>query len=173
MEIVLAGGSGFVGSRLIVYLKRKGYRFSLIGRKDIINENIRHIVNGKDIVVNLIGEPITGRWTRTKMGRYPKRSLLPLCPKALRRNRRRRSSPQYRPLGSDGLSMLDPRDSSSAAFALGIAAGPFLLSPNSLSLPTALATSRSPRLRRLCPHGKRPSQRLSNSSVALFGLLLT
>jgi uncharacterized protein (TIGR01777 family) len=66
MEIAVAGGSGFIGRHLVRYMKDKDHGITLIRREDLYDERLISIVAGKDVVVNLVGEPIAGRWTRSK-----------------------------------------------------------------------------------------------------------
>lgn len=72
MEIVIAGASGFIGRRLVYYLYNKGHKVSVITRKDLIAEKLVNRVDGKDVVVNLMGEPISGRWSKSKKKRILK-----------------------------------------------------------------------------------------------------
>jgi uncharacterized protein (TIGR01777 family) len=58
MRVVVIGGSGFIGKRLISFLKEKG--------EDVIVAHRNTPLPKGDVVVNLAGEPIIGRWTASK-----------------------------------------------------------------------------------------------------------
>ncbi len=73
MEILITGGTGFIGRALIPRLQGKGHRVTILTRRpDKINEpNIRALGNPEEIgendridaVINLAGAPIVKRWT--------------------------------------------------------------------------------------------------------------
>ncbi len=80
MKILVSGSSGFIGSALIPYLQDKGFDVSRLIRKktqsqiDIFwdPENgilERESVEGIDVMINLCGENIVGRWTQKKKNR--------------------------------------------------------------------------------------------------------
>jgi len=80
MKILVSGSSGFIGSVLIPYLQDKGFDVSRLIRKktqsqiDIFwdPENgilERESVEGFDVIINLCGENIVGRWTQKKKNR--------------------------------------------------------------------------------------------------------
>src|ERR1700693_4055792 len=65
MRILVTGSSGFVGSKLISFLKAERHevvRYNRAAKPPAIEE-------GLDAVVHLAGEPITGRWTMKKKTR--------------------------------------------------------------------------------------------------------
>jgi uncharacterized protein (TIGR01777 family) len=61
MKMVISGASGFVGSFLCEYFAKKGFEISKIGIKDFDN-GLAGKLDGADIVINLAGAPIIGRW---------------------------------------------------------------------------------------------------------------
>lgn len=66
MKIAIAGGTGFVGNALSNDLKEKGYTLFSPSRKefwDLKGEDLE----GTDVVINLVGESILGRWNKQKM----------------------------------------------------------------------------------------------------------
>ena len=84
MQIFVAGGTGFVGSFLVLYLLQQGYNVRLLVRPDVkrrysIPQGVE-VVNGDplragpwwgpltdcDAAINLVGASIMGRWTETK-----------------------------------------------------------------------------------------------------------
>lgn len=80
MKILVSGSSGFIGSALIPYLQDKGFDVSRLIRKKIQSqidifwdpENgilERESVEGFDVIINLCGENIVGRWTQKKKNR--------------------------------------------------------------------------------------------------------
>ena len=77
MKILVSGSSGFIGSALIPYLQDKGFDVSRLIRKKIQSqidifwdpENgilEKESVEGFDVIINLSGEKIVGRWTQKK-----------------------------------------------------------------------------------------------------------
>lgn len=65
---VLAGASGFVGRHLLVDFRRRGYELAIIGRNgpDATwndHREIRRLVDGADVVVNLAGKSVGCRYT--------------------------------------------------------------------------------------------------------------
>jgi len=80
MKVLVSGSSGFIGSALIPYLQDKGFDVSRLIRKKIQSqidifwdpENgilERESVEGFDVIINLCGENIVGRWTQKKKNR--------------------------------------------------------------------------------------------------------
>jgi len=80
MKILVSGSSGFIGSALIPYLQDKGFDVSRLIRKKIQSQiDIfwdpgngileRESVEGFDVIINLCGENIVGRWTKKKKNR--------------------------------------------------------------------------------------------------------
>lgn len=76
MEIVVTGGTGFIGGKITEYLKNKGYDVIALGKKHFKEGNICELIEGKEIVMNFMGTSIAGRWTRKKKkGIYESRVL--------------------------------------------------------------------------------------------------
>lgn len=77
MKIVIAGGSGFVGSHLVPYLRKKGHTLVTLTRsKELADSHFWSpenkeldlaLLEGADVVINLAGESIIGRWNQKKM----------------------------------------------------------------------------------------------------------
>lgn len=76
MKIVLTGSSGFIGSRLTTFLKEQGHTLVLLSRHPKEGEQFwdpeaKQIDPGAlkdvDVVINLAGESILGRWNQEKM----------------------------------------------------------------------------------------------------------
>ena len=65
MNIVLTGGTGFLGRHLSNYLTNIGHTIKLIQRSDIRegSSRISKLVNSADVVINLAGSPVIKRWT--------------------------------------------------------------------------------------------------------------
>jgi uncharacterized protein (TIGR01777 family) len=66
MNVSIAGGSGFIGKNLEAFLKRQGYNVSRILRSDFKENIISSKLLKQDVIINLAGESITGRWTQRK-----------------------------------------------------------------------------------------------------------
>jgi len=78
MNIVIAGGTGFIGKKLTDFLVQKGHQITILTRKTEKSEkNVSYVtwltenaepvpkINGTDIVINLAGVSINdGRWTK-------------------------------------------------------------------------------------------------------------
>ena len=69
MRIVVAGGTGFLGSHLVARLKNEGHHTTVLTRHPRGPEQVRwnpasatdgwfHVLDDADAVVNLVGEPI-------------------------------------------------------------------------------------------------------------------
>lgn len=76
-KIIIAGGTGFIGTKLISFFEKKNYEILLIGRKsdakskikkialseDNFPEIVQHLENA-DVLINLSGSPVMGaNWT--------------------------------------------------------------------------------------------------------------
>jgi hypothetical protein len=66
MNICIAGGSGFIGKNLRAFWENKGHQITLISRSDFETNEVYKKIANKELLVNLIGEPIIGRWTKAK-----------------------------------------------------------------------------------------------------------
>jgi uncharacterized protein (TIGR01777 family) len=66
MNISITGGTGFIGRKLITFLEGYGHTISLISREDFKDESIKTKLLNQEVIINLAGEPITGRWTKKK-----------------------------------------------------------------------------------------------------------
>ncbi|MEI7423406.1 MAG: TIGR01777 family oxidoreductase [Prolixibacteraceae bacterium] len=65
MNIILTGGTGFLGRHLSKYLTNIGHTIKLIQRSDI-NEGISRIsklINSADVLINLAGSPVIKKWS--------------------------------------------------------------------------------------------------------------
>lgn len=77
MKIIIAGSSGFIGSNLVAHFEAQGHQLVLLSREPkktnayYWNPEERQIdpsvLEGADLVINLSGESILGRWTSKKM----------------------------------------------------------------------------------------------------------
>jgi len=77
MKIVIAGSSGFIGSHLTRYLEQQGYNCILLTRNSTqANMHVwnpeagqidQALLEGADVLINLSGENIFGRWNKAKM----------------------------------------------------------------------------------------------------------
>jgi len=74
MRIVVAGGSGFLGSALVERLRKDGHTIAVLSRRPARSHHVRwdpygplatwaHTLDAADAVVNLAGAPINRRWT--------------------------------------------------------------------------------------------------------------
>jgi len=65
MTIALSGSSGFIGNYLQKYFTSKNYYILLINRADFQNKTaLKHKINQADIIVNLVGANVIGRWSQ-------------------------------------------------------------------------------------------------------------
>ncbi|MCH9628026.1 MAG: Epimerase family protein [Chlamydiales bacterium] len=76
MKIVITGSSGFIGSRLATFFEERGDELVLFSRHPKEGEHFwdpeskqidPSLLEGVDIVINLAGESILGRWNQQKM----------------------------------------------------------------------------------------------------------
>lgn len=66
MKIAICGISGFVGSALKAFFEKRGDELiALSVRSDTSVENIAKKLNGSDVLINLAGANILGRWTQS------------------------------------------------------------------------------------------------------------
>ena len=66
MNIAISGAGGFIGKQLAVYFQSKGNEvlsISRIGSGTATTEIVREL-SGVDVIINLAGAPIVGRWTK-------------------------------------------------------------------------------------------------------------
>lgn len=66
MKIAISGSSGFIGSRLIGYFKRRGDVIVPLGRSLFRQASVQALADalkGVDVVINLAGAPINHRWS--------------------------------------------------------------------------------------------------------------
>jgi uncharacterized protein (TIGR01777 family) len=61
MKITVLGASGFVGSALVAALKQRGNEVRTVSLRD--PARAAEAADGSDVVVNLAGAPVIGRWT--------------------------------------------------------------------------------------------------------------
>lgn len=68
MKIAITGGTGFIGRHLAEYFKAANNELLFIGRKMLALSaaELAAEILGCDVVINLAGEPVVGRWTKTK-----------------------------------------------------------------------------------------------------------
>src|SRR5262247_2970163 len=86
MRVAVTGGTGFIGRHLVARLGRRGDDVTVLsrnpgkaGRLQGANRIIRwdpeageppvEAIDGQDAVVNLLGEPVAGRWTAARKQR--------------------------------------------------------------------------------------------------------
>ena len=74
MRIVVAGGTGFLGSGLVAQLQKDGHSVAVLTRQPSRSHHIQwdpygsltvwsHALENADAVINLVGAPISRRWT--------------------------------------------------------------------------------------------------------------
>ncbi|TAN42899.1 MAG: TIGR01777 family protein [Nitrospirae bacterium] len=65
MKIAVSGATGFVGKHLADSFKSKGFEIVQLDRSDFESgsENLQKKIEGAQVVINLAGAPIIGRWT--------------------------------------------------------------------------------------------------------------
>ena len=74
MQIVVAGGSGFLGTALVSRLRKDGHAVTVLTRRPRGTQDVQwtpygsstswaHVLEGADAVINLAGAPIASRWT--------------------------------------------------------------------------------------------------------------
>ena len=72
MNVVITGGTGFLGSALASSLRIDGHQITIITRHPQLHDqapwtDLPIVVEGTDIVVNLAGDPLdAGRWTKAR-----------------------------------------------------------------------------------------------------------
>ncbi|UCH80783.1 MAG: TIGR01777 family oxidoreductase [Nitrospiraceae bacterium] len=64
-KIAISGATGFVGSNLSSAFHKHGWETVPLGRSQfkLSTEELAHHMEGVDVVINLSGAPVTGRWT--------------------------------------------------------------------------------------------------------------
>lgn len=63
MKVAITGVTGFIGSYLESYFEEKGHKVIPILRRDFEEDNLKNLIAGTDVVINLAGAPIAKRWT--------------------------------------------------------------------------------------------------------------
>lgn len=87
MKIIIAGSNGFIGSHLASYFEKKGHQLILLSRNPK-GLNSRYwnpekgevdstLFEGADVVINLCGESIFGRWSESKKEKIRDSRLIP------------------------------------------------------------------------------------------------
>jgi len=65
LNLLLVGGSGFIGKLLLNNLNSDSYSIQVVGRKEFANEELLRLAIVKaDVIINLAGASITKRWTK-------------------------------------------------------------------------------------------------------------
>ena len=64
MNICIAGASGFIGKSLFNCFVEKGHQLTVINREDFLNQTIGKKVKNQDVIINLVGRTIQGRWSK-------------------------------------------------------------------------------------------------------------
>jgi len=65
MKVTLTGSSGLLGSHLVRAMNARGWETNALSRADLAMapHDLAHRIEGSDLVINLAGAPIIGRWT--------------------------------------------------------------------------------------------------------------
>lgn len=65
ITIAMSGASGFVGSRLTAFFRKKGWQMIPLGREDfkLAPEDLGKRLQDAEVIINLAGAPIIERWT--------------------------------------------------------------------------------------------------------------
>jgi uncharacterized protein (TIGR01777 family) len=70
LKVAICGGKGLIGTELQDFYRKKGFHVELITRKTLKSKSELDTITGNSsLLINLAGEPITGRWTRAKRER--------------------------------------------------------------------------------------------------------
>ncbi len=85
MQILVSGGTGFVGRALVLRLRRDGHDVAVLGRdvakgrallgseaRIVASSDLQAEIERADAIVSLAGEPVLGRWTASKRERILK-----------------------------------------------------------------------------------------------------
>lgn len=66
MRVLILGGTGFIGGYLHPFLSECGHVVSVLGREAFADGfDLAQSLNGQDILINLSGENIGGRWSKS------------------------------------------------------------------------------------------------------------
>ena len=86
-KIVIAGASGFIGKQIVKYFEKKGDTVLLLSRKPQglhahfwdpeKGELDPALLEGADVVINLCGESVLGRWNQNKKQAIQENRLYP------------------------------------------------------------------------------------------------
>lgn len=63
MLITIVGHNGFIGKSLTDFLAEKGHTIIKFNRTDFLSDSNNSKINNSDVIINLAGKPIIGRWT--------------------------------------------------------------------------------------------------------------
>lgn len=66
MKIAIAGYSGFIGSRLVLFLQEKGFEVIKLPRNEVLSETqfFKDSIANSEVVINLSGANVLRRWTK-------------------------------------------------------------------------------------------------------------